>query len=553
MADFIWMQKNEEMIISRFEKLYGDNILYPVDKLLVCGMDGTYSHILKGDDFITVLGCCYYPNESIQDSISKILESFNEATISDLKKQLVGQFIVIIKKKSSIYIFGDSGEVRNIFYSKDFHLISSSFSVIEDILGTSFHDIDHSKVIEYIAMRHILYPVWLGNTTIHVNIRRLRSFEYIVIDTSSLKSRIGEVYFTLDNTKEYDLDNISSNLIANLRTIVENSSFKDRPIGITLTGGYDTRLIAAVALKYYNKALFRLATLQETPGSILDSKIAKKISKTINIELEILSSTMSEDFSEKFYFFSEGLSPLENSVITPIIERTGSYSMGLGGCFGTELFMRLKQYSRIEDYIEEAILKAKTNIQANDSDWIQLRLSMLKEFDNIRKHYILSVPNPTDDVRIFQMLCTAFFSSFMLSAYNINGLQLEPYGHLSILEIALKIPDKKNLIKYRISRCENFVQKMAMSKICYRIGKIITTHYQPMLPCSILNFPYYLIDYLQYKLNIILNKMKRMNSHRKKVIINDLCYLSNGWDIMFLRRLRDKYNVNLDIVESYSI
>jgi hypothetical protein len=116
---------------------------------------------------------------------------------------------------------------------------------------------------------------------------------------------------------------------------------------------------------------------------------------------------------------------------------------------------------------------------------------MLEEFKDIEKHYKLSVPNILDKVRIFILLRTAFFSSFMLAAYNIKGLQVEPYGYFKLLEIALKIPEE-HIRRGGKSRNTNLVQKKAMSEVSYNIGKIITTHYQPMLPYTIWTSPYYL-------------------------------------------------------------
>lgn len=546
MSDFIWTQESREGTISRFKKLYDNNMIQPAEKLLIFGTDGTYTHIRKGEDFVAILGYCYFPKESIQNTISRILDTFNESTIAELKKQLVGQFIMIIKKDSSIYIFADFWHVRNIFYSKDFKVISSSFSVIEDILGTSVNDLDLNKVVEYVAMRHIFwYPSWVGDKTMHKNIRFLKPFEYLVVDNANLTCRIGDLRYFIDNSKELDINKISSRLLATLKTHIENPRLKEEKIGVTLTGGYDSRLIAAIAANYYKKASFRLALSPQTPGSIQDSKIAQKIAKLCNVPIEICSDEL-DNLDDQFYVLTEGMSPVENSVITPIIERTGEYALGLGGCFGTELFMPIAKYARIEEYIEAAISAAQKDIPVSEKVWERLRHSLLNEFDDIRKHYILSISNPTDEVRIFQLLSTTFFSSFLLSAYNITGLQLEPYGHFDILEIALKVPAEHFGSKESF-RGTNIVQKMAMAKESPRIGKIMTTHCQTLVPLSVLSFPSYLLCYLQHKLIKLTARMRARNNHHKQIIIKDVCYLSDGWDELFLRRIREKYGVNVAI------
>jgi len=541
-ADFIWAKKSD-ITKSRFEKLYGDSKLQLTKKLQVFWLNNTYYATKKGKDSITVLGCCYYPGKRIKESLMRILKTFDESMIQDLKKKLVGQFIAIIKKKNLIYIFGDFWHTKNVFYSKNKDIISSSLSVIEENLGTDSKRLDIFKVIEFIAMRHIVYPGWLGNKTIHKDIKRLRPFEYIVINTTKSTTRIGKLRFYIDNTKENNLNKIASELRSNLRSIIENPEFKDKKVGITLTGGYDTRLITPIAINYYKKALFRLAISKKSQSSLKDLKIAKKIARITATPLEVFSSNMGEKIKKRFSFLTECVCPVKNSVITPIIENTDLYSLGFGGCFGTELFRPLP-YSKVEDFIEESISKAKKHIKADKKVWGQLSHSISKEFKEIKRHYMLSKPNPTDEIRIFSLLSTGFFASFMLSAYNIKGLQLEPYANISILEIALKVP-QQHKGKHTNDWNANLVQKMTMLKIDKQIGKIMTTHFQPMLPHTTKSHLSYLLGKSRRKLISLTSRITKKKSQCKEIRIDKIYYLSDGWDRLFLQRLKKKYSITI--------
>lgn len=250
-----------------------------------------------------------------------------------------------------------------------------------------------------------------------------------------------------------------------------------------------------------------------------------------------------KDVNDRFYFLTEDLSPIDNSLITPIIEKTGNFCLGFEGCFCTELFMPL-DFRSIEDFIEVSITKIKKNIKINEKLWHQFRNTMFEEFNSIKKHYSLSEPNPNDEIRIFLLLRTAFFSSSMLSPYNINGRQIEPYGHLNILEIALKIP-QQHIGTNKSFRGTALLQKKAMSDINSCIGKITTTHFLPMLPYSATNFTHYLFGYLIIILKTLITKIKNKIYHCNQITINELCYLSKGWDSLFLRRIQEKYNVNV--------
>ena len=74
-----------------------------------------------------------------------------------------------------------------------------------------------------------------------------------------------------------------------------------------------------------------------------------------------------------------------------------------------------------------------------------------------------------------------------------------------------------------------------------------------MVPCTIRSFSSYLFGIRQYLLNKltlkIKNKFNNYNYNYKKVIISNVSYLSNGWDELFLRRIKEKYNINIDIIE----
>jgi hypothetical protein len=51
----------------------------------------------------------------------------------------------------------------------------------------------------------------------------------------------------------------------------------------------------------------------------------------------------------------------------------------------------------------------------------------------------------------------------------------------------------------------------------------------------------------------VINKIKnkhKINHYRKKVIINNnISYFSDGWDELFLQRMRERYGLHVDITE----
>ena len=140
----------------------------------VVGKKGTYQVFRSGEDAVASVGyVSFLGGRSGLDSLSRILESFDESRIGDLKKELVGQYVLLVKKGDGVWLFSDFMGARNVFYSNDGLVVSSSLSRIEDLLHTGPADLDLYKVAEFLAVKHILYPAWLGSTTTHKRIKLL--------------------------------------------------------------------------------------------------------------------------------------------------------------------------------------------------------------------------------------------------------------------------------------------------------------------------------------------------------------------------------------------
>jgi len=68
-------------------------------------------------------------------------------------------------------------QVRNIFYSTSGEIISSSFSSIENYIGTNINSLDRYKLFEFLALGTMAFPGWLGTGTCSKEIKRLRLYK----------------------------------------------------------------------------------------------------------------------------------------------------------------------------------------------------------------------------------------------------------------------------------------------------------------------------------------------------------------------------------------
>ncbi|MCP4148316.1 MAG: hypothetical protein GY757_11250, partial [bacterium] len=401
------------------------------------------------------------------------------------------------------------------------------------------------KVFEYLAIQYVMYYTsWINGRTMHKDICFLRPYEYICIDTGTSDAEVRSVKFIINNRKETNLDKLSNRLESILKSVIENPGFKEQRVALTLTGGYDSRLITAIAEKYYKKAVCRISVSDESHSSLQDAVIASKVAE--RIKRTLIKLTLPGEAEEKFRLYSEGMSPAANIVITSAYEDAGSYPIGFGGCYGTELFKSKPYYSEIGDFVKARITGARAFLKADEEMWQQLQLAIEEQFESIREHYILSEKNTCDIIQLLFILTTGSFSSFLLAPFNINGLQVEPYGYFKIIELVLQLPPEFKPPALLIGG--GFLQKEVMAKVNPGLGKITTTHKRPMLPVSFKTFPIYMWNYFWDKYRIYSYHIRK----RFKVseaepdfesIIENISCIPNGSETYFKEKVNRYLNL----------
>ncbi|MDD1777386.1 MAG: hypothetical protein LUQ65_04390 [Candidatus Helarchaeota archaeon] len=508
----------------------------------VYGKEGTYKIIRDGEDAIISLGyVCWIDGNSVQETLFQILISFQESQINNLKKRLIGEYVLLVKKGTSIYVFSDFMSVRNVFYSHDGMFISSSFTLVEDKVQRRASDLDTYKFLEFIAMRHVLYPTWLGRSTYHKRIKWLLPYEYLVIDVDNQTFRLGSIIYSIDNKKQSDRSLLSNELISVLSEIVARKEFKYSKVAVSLTGGHDSRLIAAIANTKFPNIRFRTAISSENPNSLKDLKVASRVSKVQQTPLDVFWFRPGRD-KERFFELTEGLSPVYNHSITPLIDGAGAYALGFGGAFGTELFMPMP-WNSIEDYIHTKIEGAKQALKVEDGFWEVFRESLYEQFRITKKHFQLNNSDERDYIRLFGLLVTARYGSFIISAFNRLGYQLDPYGSYSIMDLALRIAPILWGNHKRFGGM-GLVQKAAMSKLNPNMGRVLTyMHSRPMLSLTIKTFPRYLIGFALQARHVLKKRYVESLKKPKRTNFPGGYYLSDGWETLYIARTAKRYGI----------
>ena len=531
MADFYYSHGGNASGIPKFEEFYTQRTdIAPGCKFFY--NEGTTERYAEGTDSFTILGyacdCRTGEEALITPSLPGLLQDFDGsgACIAALKKRLAGQYMILICKDSVLYLFSDFLQTRNIFYNTKARCVSSSFGTIR-----SDDKCDEYKAFEWLAMRHCLYPVWLGSGTIDPAVRRLRGFEYLAIDLRTGEITVEELRFEVDNRKIASLKKLKEQTLATLRRAVRHPGVQHKKVWATVTGGFDSRLTASLVREYYSDLHLRIAEWEG--GDSLDRTIAERVAGTFGLPLNVFYSDSASQLAT-FYRMTDGFSPRENGVMSQLFLAAKAEDTAFGGVFGTELYTAFS-YTAPEELEAAYLFRARQYVKADEAFYGRFRQALHDEFEEIRNHYILQEEEQRDYIRIFQLLVTGAFSAPQIAAGNIRGRQYEVFGVYPVIETGLRIPYKYMGSSHTIGRFY-LIPKSLMVAVDKKASWIDTTHFCPMRPLGPDSLSTYIIGRFRKKRYYKRQAELRRGKARTLTLARDTFgYTSNDWFEGFLQ------------------
>jgi len=520
MADFYYQFSDLPYTFSdeKFKVLYQNQITL-TEKFKLFYNDHTILQVSEGDDTLTVLGYVYKLNGDIESFLMELLHNPTDEKIVEAKKELLGQYMVIISKGEDVYLFSDFLQTRNIFYDTDSKVVSSSFASMGAMCT------DEYKAFEFLAMRHCIYPAWLGNTTIDQRIKKVRAYEYMRINKTSGDIKVTGIRYTIDNSKIGSFKETKSYTLSLLRNVIRHPASRNKKIASTITGGFDSRLVTSLVNEYYPNITLRTGTLKGETS--LDYDISTQIVKLLSLPLQVYETDLNAQ-KESFYYLTDGLTPRENGLMTEFLQHVDNYDLGFGGAFGTELYTSV-EFETIDQLVVAFLSKVRAAIKADDIYFKQFEEALYKELKEIEHYFILKESNIKDTMRIFRLMNTGFFSSQVTSAYNIRGNQFEVFGTFPVIEGGLKIPYKFMGSKMTFGRFY-MIPKAIVESINPKVSKINTAHFCPMRPLSIASFvPYVLGKFKQRSYYKNKAKAQAGKIDTLSYTSNHIKYVSNYW------------------------
>jgi hypothetical protein len=187
------------------------------------------------EGYVSVSGTFIYDSSINKEGLSKLYYDFDN--INDIRKLLIGNYLICIKKNNYIYVFGDENNIYNINYftKDDTWIISNSlFDIAKQIHKILI--VNELNLIEEIFQNGII-----NNESIFTNIMKLMGTEYISIDLKTNIFKVENFNKLKPTTKKntIGIENLVSTIKKNIMNI--NTNFKN--ISISMTGGLDSRIV----------------------------------------------------------------------------------------------------------------------------------------------------------------------------------------------------------------------------------------------------------------------------------------------------------------------
>lgn len=296
MARLIVSNKNEvitkfkEHSISngfdRYEEIVKDSCNLVSFKKLKKENENLYS---DDDGFIAVSGTFIYKKEIIGKlALKDIYESFNEANlITSIRKNLIGAYVLIIKKGEEIWAFSDESNIADVYYffDDDKWVLSNWLYDMSMALSKNL-SVNEFNFIEQIFQ----YSIW-GNGTIFNEINKLLGDEYIHINLTLRQLNVNKIpnYLILKNNYS-SLEKVVDNLETEFRLIA--TALKKcfgNDIGVSMTGGLDSRLVlsALCSVGIKPNLFYGIGNSQFVPTQSPDLNIVKQFSTSFELKLQV--------------------------------------------------------------------------------------------------------------------------------------------------------------------------------------------------------------------------------------------------------------------------
>lgn len=253
-------------------------------------------------------------------------------------------FAIYDKIRNTLFLARDRAGQKPLYYIKGngYFVFASQIKAFKAISGVSW-DINFDGVNAYLAKGY--FP---GEMSPYTNIKKLLPAHSAIYDLENKKLKIWQ-YWQLPAFSEPEVIPFNEALYELEKKIEKSVAYRlisDVPVGILLSGGVDSSIVAALAQKNSSKQI-KTFCIKMDDTKLDESDRARKIADFLGTEhFELKATYKVLEVFEKLHSFCD--EPISDSSIIPtyVLSRLikDHVTVGLGGDGGDELFGGYKHY-----------------------------------------------------------------------------------------------------------------------------------------------------------------------------------------------------------------
>jgi len=347
---------------TRFEKI-NDKVVFGHNRLSIIDLDSRSNQPFHYQEKISIVfNGEIYNFHAVREKL--VTDGFIFNTMSDTEvicaaylrygkdcvKHLNGMFAFVIFDKSQNILFGARDRLgqKPLYYYLDGKDLEFSSQLSQIRIGNNL-SINQDAIAKYLCWNYIPDPISIYN-----GVQKLEAGYAFTYDLSTGNFKT-ERYWDIDSVKYAftgrTYDEAKNNLHELLKDAVKGRMISDVPLGVFLSGGVDSSLIAALAQDHFSSPV-KTFSVSFDEKKFDESKYASKVAKILNTDHTEIQCNYSEglDLIEQMgYFFDE---PFADSSAIPsmlLSKHTQKHvTVALSGDAGDESFLGYTRYDWIK-------------------------------------------------------------------------------------------------------------------------------------------------------------------------------------------------------------
>ena len=489
----------------------------------------------EGNDFIANIGIFIYKNRINLEALKLFLNDLrNGSDLVELANATKGFYCLFLFFDNRFYMITDKNGIYPIYIYKTDKIfeISSSFLALAKLNNVTLHK---QGIAEYLCT----------GVTFHKTIVT----EINLLDAGTVYEIRGN---GLHKNRYYrGLENISFNKYRNLKEtskIIKNILFSNlkfvqslNNVGMNLTGGFDTRLLASILLN--QNIDFECEVIDS--GSSNDVAIAQEIASKNNLKLQIRTDHEIYEKNltyERRYYLFDGV---QDSYLRTRFSPNKTYGIFIGGSAGGEEFGPYKysfEHLNRKFNAKEFILEQfpYSSLIRRDFYSEEQYVENLTKFIN-QKIAAFNNDNARDIRDYLGVLYLMIYCGFITSVENILTKEYFPYLEANFIKTMLEVSPK---LKFSFK-----LQRKIMKEVDPKLAAINSTHGYPPAPITISNFyrfgKLYQITILAILAGLIKGVSETIYNRIKniyRVINNKILFHKNEQEPLWVKIIKKDYS-----------